>query len=118
MQPPWFVPPPPAPTLPVGMQPNAPQPSPEELLAQRRTELGWVTQDPVRRAIRIVNGEINQQRVHYPPADPQIKALRARLLLGIGEVARRLGLPVADVLALESGAARMPFETYSTLVDV
>lgn len=113
---PWFVPAPSVPDVPVGMQPNAPQPTAEELRDQRRAELGWTAQEATRKEIRVLNGAVVFRKDHYPPADPQFRDLRAKLLIGIGEVAKRLGLPVADVMALETGAARMEFEVYSGLV--
>lgn len=113
---PWFVQEPGVPPVPVGMQPNAPQPTEEELRDQRRAELGWVAQEAIRKEIRVVNGAIASRRDHYPKADARFRALREKLMLGVGEAAKRLGLPMADVVALETGAARMEFETYSALL--
>lgn len=57
-------------------------------------------------AVAIVRGEKDAARVHLPPGDIDVRAIRERLALSRPAFARRFGLAVAAVRDWEQGLRR------------
>jgi putative transcriptional regulator len=70
------------------------------------TDFGRELIASMQEAVAIVRGETDATRVHLPPGDIDVRAIRKRLNLTRPDFARRFGLAIAAVRDWEQGLRR------------